>query len=59
MMVAFTKQAVKETNMGHHVAVETNRKLGFWASKPGYKPILLLIAALVFVAVVIVPPLRV
>jgi len=42
--------------MGHHVAVETNRKLGFWASKPGYKPILLLIAALVFVAVVIVPP---
>jgi len=51
-----TKQAVKETNMGHHVAVEANRKLGFWASKPGYKPILLLIAALVFVAVVIVPP---
>ena len=42
--------------MGHHVAVEANRKLGFWASKPGYKPILLLIAALVFVAVVIVPP---
>ena len=42
--------------MGDHVAVETNRKLGFWASKPGYKPILLLIAALVFVAVVIVPP---
>jgi len=42
--------------MGHHVAVDTKGKLGFWASKPGYKPILLLIAALVFVGVVIVPP---
>ena len=41
--------------MGHHVAVETNRKSGFWASKPGYKPILLLIAALVFTGVVIGP----
>ncbi len=42
--------------MGHHVAVDTNRKLGFWASKPGYKPVLLLIAALVFAGVVMVPP---
>ena len=41
--------------MGHHAAVETNRKSGFWASKPGYKPILLLIAALVFTGVVIAP----
>lgn len=41
--------------MGHHAAVETNRKSGFWASKPGYKPILLLIAALVFTGVVFVP----
>ena len=42
--------------MGHHVAVDTHRKSGFWASKPGHKPILLLIAALVFVGVVMVPP---
>ncbi len=41
--------------MGHHAAVETNRKSGFWASKPGYKPILLLIAALVFTGVVLAP----
>ena len=41
--------------MGHHVAVEANRKLGFWASKPGYKPILLLIAVLVFIGVVMAP----
>jgi len=42
--------------MAHNVAVDTNHQSGFWASKPGYKPILLLIAALVFVGVVIVPP---
>jgi len=41
--------------MGHHAAVETNRKSGFWASKPGYKPILLLIAVLVFTGVVLAP----
>jgi len=41
--------------MGHHAAVETNRRSGFWASKPGYKPILLLIAVLVFTGVVLAP----
>ncbi|MBW2708817.1 MAG: anion permease [Deltaproteobacteria bacterium] len=41
--------------MSHHAAVETNRKSGFWASKPGYKPILLLIAVLVFTGVVLAP----
>ncbi len=41
--------------MGHHMAIE-NRKSGFWASKPGYKPVLLLIAAVVFVGVVMIPP---
>ena len=41
--------------MGHHAAVETNRKSGFWTSKPGYKPILLLIAVLVFTGVVMAP----
>ena len=41
--------------MSHHVAVEADRKSGFWASKPGYKPILLLIAVLVFTGVVLAP----
>ena len=44
--------------MSHHVAVDTNHELGFWASKPGYKPILLLIAVLVFTGVVIGAPAR-
>jgi len=42
--------------MGHHVAVDTGRKPGFWASKPAYKPILMLIAAVVFAGVVMLPP---
>jgi len=44
--------------MAHNVAVDTNHNLGFWANKPGYKPILLLIAVLVFTGVVIAPPHR-
>ena len=44
--------------MGHQMAVDINRKSGFWASKPGYKPILLLIAALVFTGMVMLPPPR-
>jgi len=42
--------------MGHNVPSDTSSKPGFWASKPGYKPILLLIAALVFTGIVIAPP---
>jgi len=42
--------------MVHHGAVDTNHKSSFWASKPGYKPVLLLIAAIVFTGLVIVPP---
>ena len=42
--------------MAHHVAVDTDHKSSFWASRPGYKPIFLLIAALVFTGVVIAPP---
>ena len=41
--------------MAHNVAVDTNHNLGFWANKPGYKPILLLIAVLVFTGVVLAP----
>ena len=29
---------------------------GFWASRPGYKPVLLLIAILVFIGLVMIPP---
>ena len=42
--------------MAHHMAVDTNTKSGFWANKPGYKPLLLLIASLVFAGLVIAPP---
>jgi len=42
--------------MGHNVTVDTSRSSSFWASKPGYKPILLLIASLVFAGIVIAPP---
>lgn len=42
--------------MGHHATTEIQHKSNFWSSKPGYKPILLLIAAIVFVGLVIVPP---
>jgi len=42
--------------MSHPAAVDTGHKSGFWASKPGYKPILLLMAAIVFVGVVVLPP---
>jgi len=41
--------------MAHNAAVDTNHKPGFWASKPGYKPILLLIAAVVFTGIVVMP----
>ncbi|MBU0989408.1 MAG: anion permease [Proteobacteria bacterium] len=42
--------------MAHHMAVDINSKSGFWANKPGYKPLLLLIASLVFAGLVIAPP---
>jgi sodium-dependent dicarboxylate transporter 2/3/5 len=42
--------------MAQHGTAETNHRSGFWASKPGYKPILLLIAAIVFVGLVVIPP---
>jgi sodium-dependent dicarboxylate transporter 2/3/5 len=44
--------------MAHHSAAAGPRggSSGFWASKPGYKPVLLLIAFIVFVILVIIPP---
>jgi len=42
--------------MAHHAVVDANNKSGFWASKPGYKPILLLIAAIVFTGLIVIPP---
>ncbi|MBW2119484.1 MAG: anion permease [Deltaproteobacteria bacterium] len=41
--------------MAHNTAVDTHHKSGFWASKPGYKPVLLLIAAVVFTGIVVMP----
>ena len=42
--------------MVHHATVDIKHKSSFWASKPGYKPVLLLIAAIVFTGLVVVPP---
>ncbi|MBN1103048.1 MAG: anion permease, partial [Deltaproteobacteria bacterium] len=43
--------------MAHHGAFETRSEpAGFWASKPGYKPVLLLVALVIFSALVIAPP---
>ena len=44
--------------MSHHAGVDATHKTSFWASKPGYKPILLLSAAIVFTILVIIPPPR-
>jgi len=42
--------------MIHNSAADTNSKSSIWANRPGYKPILLLIAAIVFAGLVIIPP---
>jgi len=42
--------------MGHNTSVDTSHSSNFWASKPGFKPILLLIAGLFFVALAVTPP---
>ncbi|MFH1350946.1 MAG: SLC13 family permease, partial [Pseudomonadota bacterium] len=42
--------------MAHHLVTETKKPSSFWASRPGYKPILLLIAVIVFTGLVVIPP---
>ena len=42
--------------MGHHTSYEVKPRESFWASRPGYKPVLMLVALIVFVGLVIVPP---
>jgi sodium-dependent dicarboxylate transporter 2/3/5 len=43
--------------MAHHGALETRSEpAGFWTSKPGYKPVLLVVALVIFSALVIAPP---
>ena len=41
--------------MSHHQAVEVKPNPSVWSSKPGYKPILLVIAAVLFIGVVMLP----
>ena len=41
--------------MGHHILEEEKSQESIWTSRPGYKPVLMLIALLVFVGMVIVP----
>jgi len=46
-----------EESMAHHeAAVLPNPGGSFWASRPGYKPVLLLIAFIVYAILVIIPP---
>ena len=43
--------------MAHHMPMEKETPQGWtWKNRPGYKPLLLLLAALVFTAIVILPP---
>lgn len=42
--------------MVDHATVDTQNKPSFWANKPGYKPVLLLAAAIVFAGLVVIPP---
>jgi sodium-dependent dicarboxylate transporter 2/3/5 len=42
--------------MVHHAIVDVKHKSSFWASKPGYKPVLLLVAAIVFTGLVVISP---
>jgi len=46
-----------EESMAHHQAAVLHNPGGsFWASRPGYKPVLLLIAFIVYAILVIIPP---
>lgn len=42
--------------MGHQPSYEVKPRESIWASRPGYKPILMLVAFIVFVGLVVVPP---
>ncbi len=42
--------------MSHHAIADTPHKTSFWASKPGYKPLLLLGAFILFTILVVIPP---
>lgn len=42
--------------MVDHATTGARPEPGFWANKPGYKPVLLLVAAVVFVGLVVMPP---
>ena len=42
--------------MVDHAKIDVKHKSSFWASKPGYKPVLLLVAAIVFTGLVVIPP---
>jgi sodium-dependent dicarboxylate transporter 2/3/5 len=42
--------------MGNSAGEEAHPKSSVWASRPGYKPVLLLISAIVFAGVLLVPP---
>jgi len=45
-----------EESMSHQAAVFPNPGGSFWTSRPGYKPVLLLIAFIVYAILVVLPP---
>ncbi|MBL0715422.1 MAG: hypothetical protein JJV98_17170 [Desulfosarcina sp.] len=43
--------------MAHHIAIDGGVDQGWtWKNRPGYKPVLLVFAVLVFTAIVLLPP---
>jgi sodium-dependent dicarboxylate transporter 2/3/5 len=46
----------KEDDMVEYATAHTQHEPSFWANKPGYKPLLLIVAAIVLVGLVVIPP---
>ncbi|PKN61305.1 MAG: histidine kinase [Deltaproteobacteria bacterium HGW-Deltaproteobacteria-15] len=43
-------------SLAHGASIDRKESSGFWASQPGYKPVLILIAFVVFCTLIILPP---
>ena len=42
--------------MAHNIGEERKPKESIWASRPGYKPVLMLVALIIFAGLVVIPP---
>jgi len=43
-------------SLAHSASIDMKESSSFWASQPGYKPVLLLIALVIFCTLIILPP---